>query len=82
VAGFSPEPEVRRVGAGDVIVQQQVLVKWIIRGVAEGKLRLPGDEDVLLQKKARFLKASGIVDIIGPAERTVPMLTFDEEDGA
>jgi hypothetical protein len=62
--------------------QQQVLVKWLLRGVAEGKLRLPGDEDVLLQKKAKFLQASGIIDIVGSAERTVPLLSFDEEEDA
>ena len=36
-------------------MQKQVLVKWIVKGVADGKMRFPGDEDVLLQKKAKFL---------------------------
>jgi len=61
-------------------VQKQVLVKWIVKGVAEGKMRFPGDEDVLLQKKAKFLVASGLVTTVGPVERVVPLLSLGEED--
>jgi len=62
-------------------VQKKVLVKWKVKGVAEGKLRLPGDEDILLQKKAKFLVASGLVTVVGTTDRVVPRLSFgDEED--
>ena len=62
-------------------MQKQVLVKWIVKGVAEGKMRFPGDEDVLLQKKAKFLIASGLITTVGPAEKVVPLLSLgDEED--
>jgi len=60
--------------------QRTVLVRWKCKGSVLGERRGPGDEDVMPAGNARFLRASGMVEVVGPSLYAIPKIRLDEED--
>ena len=60
-------------------MKKHVLVRWKIRAAAGGQMRYPGDEDVMPHGKAKFLSASGMVNIVGTDDKVIPRLMLCEE---
>ncbi len=61
-------------------MQKLVLVRWKTKGAVMGQRRNPGDQDIMPSANARWLRASGMVDVLGQADKVVPRVEIDVED--